>query len=67
MTDAHARPAPTRLYLVSPTACRPSCRICRIPLTGPQHHTLCRPCWHWQRHAQAVRTFARFMREEARP
>ena len=43
-----------------------ACRCCEIPLTGPAHHTLCRPCWHWQHHAKAIRMDARHFREGAR-
>ena len=43
-----------------------ACRNCGISLAGPAHHTLCRPCWHWQHHAKAIRMAARYFREEAR-
>ena len=57
--------AGTRLVLPS---VRPhACRLCGIALAGPQHHTLCRPCWHWNQHAKATAQAARYFREEARP
>ena len=51
-----ARPHSTRL-----------CRCCGIALTGPAHHPLCRPGWHWQQPAKATAQAARFFRGEARP
>ena len=67
MADVPLRPTPTRLYLVSPAASRPACRVCSQPLAGPPHHTLCRPCWHWQQHARATAMAVRYFRGEMRP
>lgn len=39
------------------------CRSCEAPITGPDHHTLCKPCWTWRRHRAATRALVRHFAE----